>query len=876
MPYPGYPPPYPQPQYAPPPPGQAPPVETPPLPTLPAPLPPQLSPAGQTPAQSSPASLPVDLRAQPSGSASPVTPPVAPPAAKPAKAPFVPPPPPPPLSDPVALLTRSREALSQLVEAGNIDARPSRQGPAPPPKSGACTACRNAKAKCSQDEPRCTRCIHQNIECSYPVFNKRGRKRMMTPNQALLVNVHRDLEAALSLLANSGGSTPNRPSPINPTVAALRASSDAGSSSSSSPSASTAEHHEDEDETRRFKNVIESPLAVLAHISSLKVTESTEEESGKTFLPKDKAEAGPAEGYFATGLYQLRSDADPGSDPVKLGLLTEAQLDSLVAFYFHRLHPWFFHLSPSLHTPTFLRNVSPFLTTSLAYITATFQPELHHLVHALHEHVQRLSTRVWADGLKSLEIVQAYLLLIHWTPIEDDWGDDRRWGWLSQAVRIATEIKLYKPLNPATFGFYHSVTPLGEGAFEALLQMRAWSWKLISVTEIALCVSTGRTASVQGLACMNLGSLLPRSLPPDDPFYNITALIHLNQLYGKAIIHSNHLEDSDDAADSRSPEHRQAFKDSWQRDMQRWVEEWPAVNPVVRLIAQHNTTILLSIALRFKGPIQPVLDECRLSAFETAKLAITWEGDSINYASNLIVVNIAYAATLLLRILAAKGPIDPETRALCSAVADVLIRIGNLRPSIRTLATLHGTRIRTLLSADLPKHAAAAAASGAFPASDPCLVSPSAAAQAALTPSTFQSPASALSPTSSAALGAAHHGHPSSYLTAGLHLSAQSVLDPHNPHLHPLPSSSSSSTPVDPSAAATGATAGASVFNLPSTDSHLLWDLFNDAGAPHDPAHGALAGAMGDANGMLRPDAWVWKTANDQDWLSSEPGAWAW
>jgi len=101
---------------------------------------------------------------------------------KPAKVPYVPPPPPPPLSNPVDLLERSRTGLSQLIGYGNVDARPSRQKDGGLLlKKGACSACRMAKAKCTQRQPACERCVSMNIDCIYAVFAKRGRKRTMTP-----------------------------------------------------------------------------------------------------------------------------------------------------------------------------------------------------------------------------------------------------------------------------------------------------------------------------------------------------------------------------------------------------------------------------------------------------------------------------------------------------------------------------------------------------------------------------------------------------------------------------------------------------------------------------------------------------------------------
>ncbi|GAA5905490.1 hypothetical protein JCM8208_004297 [Rhodotorula glutinis] len=789
-----------------------------------------------------------------------------------------PPPPPPPLDDPVALLARSHVGLTTLLNQGNLDARPSRQGPGTAPRSGACTGCRTAKAKCSQDEPQCTRCLALKAECVYPLFNKRGRKRTMTPNLMMLENCHRDVEAALALLtrsssgANAHASSSSSALPalsgpprLGPPAASTSSTSrlqqqqhgGVPSSASSSNGGQTDPTEDDDADARELKSVIESPLAVLAHISSLKVSESTEEESGKTFLPKGKQEQGAAaEGYFATGLYQLRSDADPAYDPVLLGILNAPEFERVVNYYFTHLRPFFFHLSPELHTPQFLRHTSPFLSSTLAYLCAAYIPELHDRVQPLHDHTLRLSDRVWSEGLKSLEIVQAYLLLIHWTPIENDWGDDRRWGWLGQALRIATEIKLHKTINTATYDFYRSVTPLGEGAYALLADARAWSWKLLFVAEIALCVSTGRLGSVHTLPLSTPGAPLPTNLQPSDPYYDVAALVALNRIYAKAITHSNALQDHEEGHESRL---RPEFQKAWQRDIFAWRAAWPGIGPLIRLIAQHNTTILTSISLRFKGPIAPVLDECRLSARETAKMAVNWQGDGILWISNILIVNIAYAATLLLRLAAAKpGPIDHETKMLCAAVADVLLRVGAMRPTCRTLATLHGTRIRTLLLADLPKHSASAP-SGAL------LTSPSSSSMG-LPP--VGSPYPPFSPTSASLL----------LPTQALLQAQEAAAAGHAPPV--FPSTPSSAPGTDAAAAAVG---GPNVFNLAPADSHALWNLFHEAPAVSLPLPASATmqstfqpGTVDATTGTFRPDDWVYKSALDQDWLSSEPGAWAW
>jgi len=142
----------------------------------------------------------------------------------------------------------------------------------------------------------------------------------------MLENCHRDVEVALALLTRSSSGaaahasssssahpTASGPPRLGPPAASTSSTSrlqqhGVASSASSSNGGATDPTEDDDADARELKSVIESPLAVLAHISSLKVSESTEEESGKTFLPKGKQEQGAAaEGYFATGASSSRS-----------------------------------------------------------------------------------------------------------------------------------------------------------------------------------------------------------------------------------------------------------------------------------------------------------------------------------------------------------------------------------------------------------------------------------------------------------------------------------------------------------------------------------------------------------------------------------------
>ncbi|SCZ89312.1 BZ3500_MvSof-1268-A1-R1_Chr9g10365 [Microbotryum saponariae] len=619
-------------------------------------------------------------------------------------------------------LLRAQQGLLTLIHKGNLDARPSRQT-IPPPKVGSCTPCREAKAKCSGGQV-CSRCMSNGLasSCEYPVFNKRGRKRVMTANMILLESIHRDIQATQALLDTAAKS----PAHSHPGTLEARRDSGLHSIQNDRPRRSssllggggssdgglmdddTDQSHGHEDPTDRDEplvTVIESPLAILAHMASIKISGTCEADTGTSSatLEKPKDET-PAASYFATGFYQARTDRDPLVDPVNLGLLTESEFNLLVNYYFDHLHAFALHLCREIHTPQFIRDVSPFLATALVYTVSAFVPTLSHLSSSLETHALYLSERIFAQGYKTLEIVQAYCLLSTWSPIEPNWGDDRRWSWIGQAIRIATEIRLDKPLTLSMHEFYKSV---GRPELELgkLSEDRARSWTLLFVAETALCVSTGRLGAIQGPhLTMSFRSQVP-SVEANDPRYTVCAMEHLHHIYAKALALAWVLKDEATKGDQGS-RLRDTFNESWKSEMKEWERRWPHANGYVRLTYRHNYTILLSISLRFKGgPTRQIFEECRASGLETVRIATQWQGDSLMYANNFICVNIAYAATLVVRIegiLEATGSLDTEGRRVCKTAADLLFGMGRMRPTKRTLHNLHATRLMTLLEATQP------------------------------------------------------------------------------------------------------------------------------------------------------------------------------
>lgn len=103
-------------------------------------------------------------------------------------------------------------------------------------------------------------------------------------------------------------------------------------------------------------------------------------------------------------------DADPAYDPVAVGLLTIDDFARLHKLFMDNFQIHHHLLDYQLHTPLFVRRVSPFLATVLALTVAAFCPLSGDLIPGLERHATYLSTRVFLGGYKSIEVITAYCI----------------------------------------------------------------------------------------------------------------------------------------------------------------------------------------------------------------------------------------------------------------------------------------------------------------------------------------------------------------------------------------------------------------------------------------------------------------------------------
>ncbi|WVQ74330.1 hypothetical protein IAR50_003929 [Cryptococcus sp. DSM 104548] len=131
--------------------------------------------------------------------------------------------------------------------------------------------------------------------------------------------------------------------------------------------------------------------------------------------------------------------------PELLTIATREEIGELFEIFFDNMGTHVPLVYKEFHTPDLVLQRSQFLCTVICAIAARFyhkKPELHH---SLSAYAKRLAFEVPSRGYKSVEVVQAYLLLSLWTlGPEKTFEQDRTWLMLGMAIRMATDLNLHR------------------------------------------------------------------------------------------------------------------------------------------------------------------------------------------------------------------------------------------------------------------------------------------------------------------------------------------------------------------------------------------------------------------------------------------------
>ncbi|KAH7322256.1 hypothetical protein B0J17DRAFT_684162 [Rhizoctonia solani] len=137
------------------------------------------------------------------------------------------------------------------------------------------------------------------------------------------------------------------------------------------------------------------------------------------------------------------------------GIIKPKEVEILFKIFFEQLNPFIAILDPNMHTPAFVFGRCPFLFTAICAISSRYytkRPELYTI--AMHFAKQSAATAL-IDGWKSVELVQAYILMSVYPVPARRWEEDRTWLYLGLAIRMATDLNLHLPWQGKATGEAH-------------------------------------------------------------------------------------------------------------------------------------------------------------------------------------------------------------------------------------------------------------------------------------------------------------------------------------------------------------------------------------------------------------------------------------
>ncbi|KAL4067825.1 fungal-specific transcription factor domain-containing protein [Scleroderma citrinum] len=402
-------------------------------------------------------------------------------------------------------------------------ASPSAEKEEPKPKSTrgsrACTVCRRLKMKCvgAEQGPPCKRCLTGKHEC---IFEESNRGKRITKKHEILTRslkkMERTLDTVLRSIGNpsmTSGMVSRSPSPsgqATQTQALLDTPSPPAQSAfppqaGSHPVTSSPKLHALPDNSL-------NPLGLLAEAS---LANRKAQGVSSSFIARpsepdpDRRLGVASDNYFRPGPMTIlplrRLYIERQIQPEMLSFVSTEEVISLFKIYFDHMNMHCNLLDREFHTPSLVCSRSPFLLTTICAIASKFyqvRPELHGRLSDL---AQKLAFSVPEKGYKSLEIIQAYLLLTLWgCGAVERYEYDKTWLLLGIAIRMATDMNLHRKSTVTS-----DDTPDGR-ARDKEVHNRERTW--------FLCFALDRSTSAQ------MGK--PHSIREDSVIRNILEWIH--------------------------------------------------------------------------------------------------------------------------------------------------------------------------------------------------------------------------------------------------------------------------------------------------------------------------------------------------------------
>lgn len=147
-----------------------------------------------------------------------------------------------------------------------------------------------------------------------------------------------------------------------------------------------------------------------------------------------------------------------------------------------------------MHTPTLIGSRSPFLFTAVCAVASKFYPKRRDLHPRCLGAAKRCAFDVLVKGYKSVEIVQALLLLSLWNQPAERFEEDRTWAFSGIAIRMALDLNLHRK---TTAKLPSSVEDGVVQQYERELLNRERTWLYCFIIDRSLSAQMGKPYSVR-------------------------------------------------------------------------------------------------------------------------------------------------------------------------------------------------------------------------------------------------------------------------------------------------------------------------------------------------------------------------------------------
>ncbi|KAI5460428.1 fungal transcriptional regulatory protein [Mariannaea sp. PMI_226] len=396
----------------------------------------------------------------------------------------------------------------------------------------ACFSCRRARLRCDQKMP-CSRCAARDGRCRYPSHSNRGRKKGSTNKpvtvEKLLSRINespvRDQVVTALLASHVSREHVSHPSLVTTgTLSDISAASNGSGATTVAPNFSIAENGRPRapDQGSSDLDVQGSSISPL-HIVAAAITANTSTSPltprlPTTFVRNQTSNFGmsvPTRGrlarYFApqtayeTDWQMLDRQTINSSlrlettacDPVKARLIDQDDVSTFFNLFYKIRNPFVGLLDPMLHTSEYVHSLSFTLFSVVCALgcAVSTRPRDRILYPTLLSLAE--SNVQWSIALsvKSLETIQAIVLLQYWAPISETQAGDPYWLHLSHAVQLARDIGIHRGITISDQ--VKAVAPNADSdSTERLTRNFERTWLFMFLAEKSFGIITGRSPCV--------------------------------------------------------------------------------------------------------------------------------------------------------------------------------------------------------------------------------------------------------------------------------------------------------------------------------------------------------------------------------------------